>query len=109
MDITFVNLTLLKINGEIENLSGHIYPAATYQKILNNPRLRQKLLTYILDRIPNNYAAINADKIITISPESLYCSIREKVEIKQFVQQGVVYLILSELNKSALLNQRDAV
>lgn len=109
MDITFVNLTLLKINGEIENLLGHIYPAATYHKILNNSRLRQKLLTYILDRIPNRYAAINAEKIITISPESLYCSIREKIEIKQFVQQGVVYLILSELNQNSSLNQRDAV
>jgi hypothetical protein len=109
MDITVVNLTLLKINGEMENLSGHIYPAATYQKILNNPRLRQKLLTYILARIPNNYAAIKADKIITISPESLYCSIREKLEIKQFIQQGVVYLILSELNKSSSLNQQNAL
>lgn len=109
MDITVVNLTLLKINGEIETLSGHIYPAATYQKILNNPRLRQKLLTYILARIPNSYAALNAEKIITISPESLYCSIREKLEIKQFVQQGVVYLILSELNKSSSLNQQNAV
>lgn len=109
MDVTIVNLTLLKINGEMENLSGHIYPAATYQKILNNLRLRQKLITYILDRIPNSYAAINAEKIITISPESLYCSVREKIEIKQFVQQGVVYLILSELNKSSSLNQQDAV
>lgn len=109
MDITVVNLTLLKINGELENLVGHIHPAATYQKILNNPRLRQKLLTYILDRIPNSYAAINSEKIITISPESLYCSNREKIEIKQLVQQGVVYLILSELNKSASLNQQDAV
>ncbi|HEY9829811.1 MAG TPA: hypothetical protein V6D26_04475 [Stenomitos sp.] len=109
MDITVVNLTLLKINGEIENLSGHIYPAATYHKVLNNPRLRQKLLTYILDRMPNSYAAINSEKIITISPASLYCSNREKIEIKQLVQQGVVYLILSELNKSASINQRDAV
>lgn len=109
MDVTIVNLTLLKINGEMENLSGYIYPAATYQKILNNLRLRQKLITYILDRIPNSYAAINAEKIITISPESLYCSVREKIEIKQFVQQGVVYLILSELNKSSSLNQQDAV
>jgi hypothetical protein len=109
MDITLVNLTLLKINGEIENLSGHIYPAATYQKILHNPRLRKKLLAYILKKIPNSYAAIEAEKIITISPESLYCSIREKIEIKQFVQQGVVYLILSELNQNYSLNQRDAV
>ena len=109
MDVTIVNLTLLKINGEMENLSGHIYPAATYQKILNNLRLRQKLITYILERIPNSYAAIHAEKIITISPESLYCSVREKIEIKQFVQQGVVYLILSELNKSSSLNQQDAV
>jgi hypothetical protein len=109
MDVTIVNLTLLKINGEMENLSGHIYPAATYQKILNNMRLRQKLITYILDRIPNSYAAINVDKIITISPESLYCSVREKIEIKQLVQQGVVYLILSELNKSSSLNQQDTV
>lgn len=109
MDITIVNLTLLKINGEIENLSGHIYPTTTYQKILHNQRLRKKLLTYVLNRIPNGYAAINSEKIITISPESLYCSIREKLEIKQFVQQGVVYLILSELNQNSSLNQRDAV
>ncbi len=110
MDMTLINLTLLKVNGEIENLSGNIYPVATYQKILRNPPLRQKLVAYILSRIPNRYAAFHSEKLISLSsPEPLSFSIREKLEIKQLVQQGVVYLILSEINKNAAFAQRNAV
>jgi hypothetical protein len=109
MDMTLINLTLLKVNGEIENFLGKIYPVATYQKILRNPQLRQKLLAYILSRIPNRYAAFHSEKIISISPEPLSFSTGEKLEIKQLVQQGVVYLILSEINRTASFNQPNAV
>lgn len=109
MDMTLINLTFLKVNGEIENFSGNIYPRTTYQKILRNPPLRQKLVAYILGRIPNRYAALHSEKLISISPEPLSFSKGEKIELKQLVQQGVVYLILSEINKNASLNQQNAV
>jgi hypothetical protein len=109
MDITIVNLTLLKVNGELEDFSGKIYPAYTFQKILKSPKLRQQLLGYVLSRISNCYVALNSEKIISISPESLYCSTREKLEIKKLVQQGVVYLILSGINRNSSFIERDAV
>lgn len=109
MGIKIINLTLLKVNGELENFTETIYPAYTYQKILNNPQLRQKLLAYVSDRIPNRYVMLSWERIISMSPESLYFSTREKLEIKRLVQQGVVYLILSELNKKSCFIGQDAV
>jgi hypothetical protein len=49
------------------------------------------------------------EKIISLSPQPLSFSTGEKLEIKQLVQQGVVYLILSEINRKASLNQPNAV
>ncbi|GAB4193141.1 MAG: hypothetical protein Fur006_37980 [Coleofasciculaceae cyanobacterium] len=109
MDIKIVNLTLLKVNGELENFTETIYPAYTYQKILKNPQLRQKLLAYVSDKIPNHYVMLSWERIISMSPESLYFSNREKLEIKNLVQQGVVYLILSELNKKSALGEHNVV
>ncbi len=109
MGITLVNITLLKVNGELENFSGTIYPAYTYHKILTNPQLRQKLLAYVLSRMINRYLALTPEKILLNSPESLYYSTREKLELKKLVQQGVVYLILSEINRNSPLSEREVV
>jgi hypothetical protein len=109
MGITIINLTLLKVNGELENFTESIYPTYTYQKILNSPQLRQKLLAYVLDRMPNRYVMLTGERIISMSPESLYFSTQEKLEIKRLVQQAVVYLILSELNKKSSFIKQNAV
>lgn len=109
METIIVNLTLLKINGELENLSDDIHPADTYQEILDSPELREKLLVYILGRVPNRYAALSSEKIITISPESLYCSTLERLELAEIVQKGVENLIKPESNNSFPFNQRDIV
>lgn len=108
MSMLIVNLTSLKVNGELENFLGTIYPDDAYQEILSNPELRQKLLDYILSRLPNRYAALNSDKIISIYPtESLYCSTLEKLEIEELAQQGVSHLILSESSGNFPFTQED--
>jgi hypothetical protein len=109
MDITIINMTFLKVNGELEKLSTHIYPTSTYQKILRNPQLRQKLLAFVLSRIPNHYVAFSTDKIISISPESLNGNHSQRQELKKLIQQGVVHLILSEINSASSFAERNVV
>lgn len=108
MGTLIVNLTSLKVNGELESFLGTIYPNDAYQEILSHPKLRQKLLDYVLSKLPNRYAALNSDKIISIYPtESLYCSTLEKLEIEELVQQGVSQLILSESGGNFPFGQGD--
>ncbi len=109
METIIVNLTLLKINGELENLAGDIHPADIYHKILDSPELREKLLVYILSSVPNRYAALSSEKIILISPESLYCSTLERLELAELAQKGVENLIGAESNNSFPFNQWDTV
>jgi hypothetical protein len=109
MDITIINMTFLKVNGELEQFSTHIYPNSTYQKILRNPQLREKLLAFVLSRIPNHYVAFSADKIISISPESLNDNHSQRQELKKLIQQGVVHLILSEINTTSPFAEQNTV
>ncbi len=94
---TRVNLTLLKVAGEVESILA-TYPAQIYKRISSTPNFRDKLLNYVLDRIPNHSVDIDRETLSTISPQALYCSTLEQMEIEELIQQGVYELFRQENN-----------
>ena len=54
MSATIVNLTVPIVTEEIENVLCR-YPHHPYQQAFAIPDLRQKLLVYVLSRVPNQY------------------------------------------------------
>jgi hypothetical protein len=87
-----INLTLLKVNAEIEGTLP-TYPEDIYQKISQDSNFKNKLLAYVLTRIPNRYIATNEENIPEFWSESVFCSLHEQIEIEELIQQGVYYLV----------------
>lgn len=88
---TIVNLTLLKVNDEIENILEN-FANPTYQQALNDPDLRQKIIAYVLSRIPNRYLAMETEKVSLISSQVFTFSTQENLQIEQLIHQGIAYL-----------------
>ncbi len=87
-----VNLTLVKVIREMENILA-IYPAQTYKQVAGNPDLQQKLVAYILNRLPNKYITIDDEQLAENLSQNISCSTWEQLEIEELVQQGIYYLI----------------
>lgn len=87
-----INLTLLKVNAEITR-SLPTYPEDIHQKISQDSNFKNKLLAYVLTRIPNRYIATNEENIPAVLPKSVFYSLPEQIEIEELIQQGVYYLV----------------
>lgn len=92
---TSINLTLLKVNGELDSILA-TYPAQIHKRISTDPDFRNKLLNYVLQKIPNHSIEIDRETLSAISSQALYCSTLEQLEIEELIQQGVYYLINQE-------------
>ncbi len=92
MATTMVNLTLIKVIREMENILS-IYPVQTYKKIAENPDLQQKLVAYILNRLPNKYITIDDEQLTEKLSQNISISTWEQLEIEELVQQGIYYLV----------------
>jgi hypothetical protein len=91
-DIIVINTTLIKVKEELENFL-EIYTAnKLYQKTLTDPDLRQKLIAYILNRMPNRYLAVERENISLVSSQNLIFSTQEALEIEKLIHQGIYYL-----------------
>ena len=91
-DIIVINTTLIKVKEELENFL-EIYTAnKLYQKTLTDPDLRQKLIAYILNRMPNRYLAVERENISLSSSQNLIFSTQEALEIEKLIHQGISYL-----------------
>ena len=90
-DTIVVNVTLMKVKEELDNFL-EIYPNKLYQKTLTDPDLRQKLIAYILNRMPNRYLALELENISLISSQNFIFSTQEALEIENLIHQGIYYL-----------------
>jgi hypothetical protein len=95
MATTIVNLTSIKVMNELENILT-IAPTKLYQEIANNSDLKQKLIAYILRRMPNKYITVNEESIGKTISQNVSCSTWEQFEIEELVKQGIYYLINSD-------------
>jgi hypothetical protein len=92
MASTIINLTLLKVNEELENLLDNSLDP-TYRIVLNDPDLRQKLIVYVLNRIPNRHMAIEIEKVSLLTSQFLVLSTQESLKMEKLIRQGIYYLI----------------
>lgn len=97
MAMKLVNLTLLKVNEELENLLDK-RPEVTYQAKLQDPDFRQKLIAYVLNRVPNRYVAVEAENESSISSEFLIYSNQERLDMEKRIYQGIYSLTTSDSN-----------
>jgi Late competence development protein ComFB len=92
-----VNLTLLKVNEEVENFLAS-YPNLVDKNKLKDPTFRPNLIAYVLSRVPNRYVTIESQKESSIFPELTTYSTQEQLEIEKQIYQGVFYLTKKEQN-----------
>lgn len=103
---TLMNLTEHSILQEIERIL-ELYPDYPYQQAFTHPDLRQTLLAWVLNRVPNIFIMIeNAEEMIVHPDYAPYCRdqqscvelvIREGIqEILRQNQAAIAHYLLAE-------------
>ncbi|WP_414544313.1 late competence development ComFB family protein [Nostoc sp. CCY0012] len=90
MTKTLVNVTLIMVNQELETIL-ETYPNHPHQEAFSHPDIRQCLIAYILNRIPNHYITVDQeakDKVFT-NLNDLWHSIEHKLHIEAIIHQGI--------------------
>lgn len=99
MSKTNVNLTISVVEAEAENLL-RSYPYFPYQQAFAAASLRQKLVAYVLSRIPNLYEVIEEQKFPTEEP--LHCPPEQRQQVETLIHRGIQYLLIKSLPKIAI-------
>ncbi|MBD2459833.1 hypothetical protein H6G89_02140 [Oscillatoria sp. FACHB-1407] len=85
---TIVNLALSVVVREIEDTL-ETYPYHPYQQAFSIPEVRQRLISYVLSRIPGHYAVIDDPEETAIDTACLYTCTEEKLHIESLIQHGI--------------------
>ncbi|MBE9050156.1 hypothetical protein IQ243_06970 [Nostocales cyanobacterium LEGE 11386] len=90
MTKTLVNITLIVVNKELETVL-ETYPDHPYQEAFAHPDIRQVLIAYILNRIPNHYITVDQEdqKEAFTSVNNLWHSLEENLQIEAIIHQGI--------------------
>jgi hypothetical protein len=99
MSNTIVNLTISVVEAEAENVLRH-YPAYPYQQAFSTPVLRQKLIAYVLSRLPSLYAALEEQEDLVA--EHLHCPPEQQQQIETLIHRGIQYLLSENSSKLEL-------
>ena len=86
MSTKIINLTFSVVTSTIENILSS-YPEEPYQKAFDNGTLRQQLIAYVLNRVPNKYTIEEEGK--NIAPIHSHISWEVQVPIELMVHQGI--------------------
>ena len=86
MSLVIVNLTLLKLNEELEKFS-EIHPETFYQRIIRDRELSQELIVYVLNRIQNRFIVIPEEEVLSLDVRCV--STKESLEIENLLLQGI--------------------
>ncbi|MGB5962775.1 MAG: hypothetical protein WBG73_19210 [Coleofasciculaceae cyanobacterium] len=109
MAITLVNLTLLKVNEEVETFLAS-YPDLVDRTTLKDQSFRPQLVAYVLSRIPNRHLVIEANNKFSISSPIPIYSTQEQLDIEKQIYQGIFALTKKEYDQelysvSTIFNQ----
>ncbi len=102
MSKTNVNLTISVIEAEAESLL-RSYPDYPYQRAFAMPKLRQKLVAYVLIRVPNFYAVSEEQEFSTEEP--LYCPPEQRQQVETLIHCGIQRLLPKSLPKMAIATE----
>ncbi|HEY9622326.1 MAG TPA: hypothetical protein V6C78_18355 [Crinalium sp.] len=92
MSKTIVNLALSIVLDKIETIL-ETYPSHPYQQAFSIPDLRQKLVSYVLSRIPCHYTVIDDLGTAEVDLKNLYCSTEEDMHIETIIRQGIEHIL----------------
>lgn len=96
MSKNLVNVTLHLVNQELENILEK-YPHHPYQEAFAHPDLRQILIAYVLNRIPNHYIIVDeAEKPIFTSVDLLSPFLEKKLHIETIIHQGIAKILCEQ-------------
>ena len=90
MTSTIVNLTLLKVSEELENILEK--PHTHKQTVLNESEFRQKIIAYVLNRVPNHYLTISLEKLSLLSSVLRDFPIQESLRITTLIHLRIYEL-----------------
>lgn len=88
MSKTIVNLTIPMVVSKLEGILD-TYPYHPYHQAFSIPELRQKLLSYVMSRIPGQYTVVEESEVPIENLRSLCCSLEQQQQIEQLIHQGI--------------------
>ncbi len=88
MSELIINLTKIAIAQEVEDILDD-YPTDTYRQALHAPDLRQALIAYVLNRIPNCYMTAYECQFFSKTLSSLNTLQQGKAHRAAMIRQGI--------------------
>lgn len=93
---TTVNLTASTVIEEIDNLLAAYPDSHAYQRAIKNPQFRRQLITFVLDKIPSKYAALEDEQGRRIYPDFQSACLEKRLKIEEVIQKGFRELLVSQ-------------
>jgi ABC-type antimicrobial peptide transport system ATPase subunit len=98
MSKTIVNLTLSVVKADAEEILDR-YPHHPYQQAFAAPDLRQKLISYVLSRVPGAYAVVEENRKPEFNSSLRYqCSKEQRQHIDALIHQGIEQILQEDQN-----------
>jgi hypothetical protein len=103
---TTVNLTIAVVEAEADTLL-RSYPYYPYQRAFSAPSLRQKLIAYVLCRVPSLYAVMEAQVGTEVGTEEgteagLHCPPEQRQQVEMLIHRGIQFLLLESMPKLSI-------
>lgn len=92
MSQAIVNLALPVVTEKIDEILEH-YPVAPHRETFTSMDVRQKLVAYVLTRMPALYATVEDGGTCSLSHPELCYSIEQQRRMKQLIHQGIQHLV----------------
>ncbi len=92
MTQTIVNLTLPIVTDKIDAILA-AYPLYEYRQVFAVPELRQKLMAYVLARLPVVYVTMDSSTAYDLAPTGHCYSSEQHNQINQLIHQGIEALL----------------
>jgi hypothetical protein len=74
------------------------FPQFPYQVAFSNQNLRNKLISDLLNQVPNYYTLLEADQELPKNPRFLYSCEEERVYMKSLIYQNIIEIYQDNTN-----------
>lgn len=91
MTAKLLNLTLIKVNKELDTLEV-MHSSYTCRVLFRNPEFRKSLLDYVLKQIPNQYLSIDSEQDSLIIAKVVQLTNQERRRIYRLIEQKIAQL-----------------
>ncbi|MBW4613228.1 MAG: late competence development ComFB family protein [Desmonostoc vinosum HA7617-LM4] len=86
-----MNLVVQEIENALEN-----YPHYPYQEAFAHPDLRQSLIAYILNRVPNHYITVDEEETQYNISDCLHHCVEQSLHIETLIHQGIGQILCEQ-------------